>query len=153
MTPPDAPAFDRLSGLLEHFRVRAALHHTGALCGLTHFDAGEGHAYLHVLRRGVLDVRHNVGATTVGAISLQADTGDIELSAKTAELPDTDPRVQAEPALDKAERDYLREKLRSGKFIINAIEQRQRTIERITREIVEGRSARVVSRLPGPIVA
>jgi filamentous hemagglutinin family protein len=48
---------------------------------------------------GVLDVRHNVGATTVGAISLQADTGDIELSAKTAELPDTDPLVQAEPAL------------------------------------------------------
>ncbi|MCQ9378541.1 leukotoxin LktA family filamentous adhesin [Methyloversatilis sp. XJ19-49] len=48
---------------------------------------------------GVLDVRHNVGATTVGAISLQADTGDIELSAKTAELPDDDPLVQAEPAL------------------------------------------------------
>ncbi|WP_439538023.1 beta strand repeat-containing protein [Methyloversatilis sp.] len=47
----------------------------------------------------VLDVRHNVGATTVGAISLQADTGDIELSAKTAELPDDDPLVQAEPAL------------------------------------------------------
>lgn len=56
--PPPPPAFDRLSGLLEHFRVRAALHHTGALCGLTHFDAGEGHSYLHVLRRGTLDVRH-----------------------------------------------------------------------------------------------
>lgn len=42
----------------------------------------------------------------------------------------------AKGTLNKTERDYLREKLRSGKFIINAIEQRQRTIERITREIL-----------------
>ncbi|HEY4299821.1 MAG TPA: RNA polymerase factor sigma-54 [Candidatus Didemnitutus sp.] len=42
----------------------------------------------------------------------------------------------AKGTLAKQERDYLREKLRSGKFIINAIEQRQRTIERITREII-----------------
>jgi RNA polymerase sigma-54 factor len=43
----------------------------------------------------------------------------------------------AKGTLAKQERDYLREKLRSGKFIINAIEQRQRTIERITREIIK----------------
>jgi RNA polymerase sigma-54 factor len=43
----------------------------------------------------------------------------------------------AKGTLAKSERDYLREKLRSGKFIINAIEQRQRTIERITREIIK----------------
>ncbi|MEI6105926.1 MAG: RNA polymerase factor sigma-54 [Opitutae bacterium] len=43
----------------------------------------------------------------------------------------------AKGRLTKAEGDYLREKLRSGKFIINAIEQRQRTIERITREIIK----------------
>ncbi|MBI2515900.1 MAG: RNA polymerase factor sigma-54 [Opitutae bacterium] len=43
----------------------------------------------------------------------------------------------AKGTLGKNERDYLREKLRSGKFIINAIEQRQRTIERITREILK----------------
>lgn len=49
---------DRLSGLLEHFRVRAQLHHAGLLCGVNHFDAREGHAYLHVLRRGRLDVEH-----------------------------------------------------------------------------------------------
>jgi RNA polymerase sigma-54 factor len=42
----------------------------------------------------------------------------------------------AKGRLSKQESDYLREKLRSGKFIINAIEQRQRTIERITREIL-----------------
>ncbi len=43
----------------------------------------------------------------------------------------------AKGRLSKQEGDYLREKLRSGKFIINAIEQRQRTIERITREILK----------------
>lgn len=49
---------DRLSGILERFRVRAELHHSGALCGLNRFDAGEGHAYLHVLRRGAMEVSH-----------------------------------------------------------------------------------------------
>jgi len=38
--------------------------------------------------------------------------------------------------LSRQERDYLRERMRSGKFIINSIEQRQQTIERITREIL-----------------
>lgn len=42
----------------------------------------------------------------------------------------------AKGRLTKQESDYLREKLRSGKFIINAIEQRQRTIERLTRELI-----------------
>ncbi|HEY9193651.1 MAG TPA: leukotoxin LktA family filamentous adhesin, partial [Methyloversatilis sp.] len=35
---------------------------------------------------GVLDVRHDVRATTVGKITLQADGGDIELSADTGRL-------------------------------------------------------------------
>lgn len=43
----------------------------------------------------------------------------------------------ARGALTKKERDYLRERMRSGKFIINSIEQRQQTIERITREILK----------------
>lgn len=38
--------------------------------------------------------------------------------------------------LSKQERDYLRERMRSGKFLISSIEQRQQTIERIAREIV-----------------
>ena len=58
MSPNTPPPIDRLSGLLERFRVRAQLHHTGALCGLSHFDACEGHGYLHVLRRGTLQVHH-----------------------------------------------------------------------------------------------
>jgi RNA polymerase sigma-54 factor len=42
----------------------------------------------------------------------------------------------AKGTLSKDERDYLRERIRSGKFLIDSIEQRQRTIERITREIL-----------------
>ncbi|MFM1852066.1 MAG: hypothetical protein RIS54_1750 [Verrucomicrobiota bacterium] len=43
----------------------------------------------------------------------------------------------AKGTLSKSERDYLRERMRSGKFLIDSIEQRQRTIERITREILK----------------
>lgn len=57
LTPPD-PAADRLSALLARFRVSAELHHSGQLCGLNHFDASKGHGFLHVLRRGRLEVRH-----------------------------------------------------------------------------------------------
>lgn len=42
----------------------------------------------------------------------------------------------AKGTLSKEERDYIRERMRSGKFLIDSIEQRQRTIERITREII-----------------
>jgi len=43
----------------------------------------------------------------------------------------------AKGSLTRQERDYLRERIRSGKFLINSIEQRQQTIERITREILK----------------
>ncbi|OAM87357.1 RNA polymerase factor sigma-54 [Termitidicoccus mucosus] len=43
----------------------------------------------------------------------------------------------AKGSLNKTEREYLRERIRSGKFLINSIEQRQQTIERITREILK----------------
>ncbi len=39
--------------------------------------------------------------------------------------------------LSKKEREYIQEKFRSGKFLISSIEQRQQTIERITREILK----------------
>lgn len=52
------PPIDRLAGILENFRFQAQLHHSGPLCGLTTFDAGEGHGYLHVLRRGQLELSH-----------------------------------------------------------------------------------------------
>ncbi|MSU67277.1 MAG: RNA polymerase sigma-54 factor, partial [Opitutaceae bacterium] len=46
----------------------------------------------------------------------------------------------AKGTLSIEERDYLREKMRSGKFLIDSIEQRQRTIERITREIIKAQT-------------
>ncbi len=49
---------DRLSALLDRFRVRAHLFHAGPLCGVTHFDAQPGRGFLHVLRRGEMVVTH-----------------------------------------------------------------------------------------------
>ncbi len=49
---------DRLSALLERFRVRAHLFHAGELCGVTHFAAQPGRAFLHVLREGQMVVTH-----------------------------------------------------------------------------------------------
>ncbi|MGK8509453.1 AraC family transcriptional regulator [Nocardia asiatica] len=51
-------SFDRLSPLLERFRVRAHLLHTGPLCGVTRFGAGEGRGFLHLIRSGELVVEH-----------------------------------------------------------------------------------------------
>jgi len=42
----------------------------------------------------------------------------------------------AKGLLKGKDREYVQEKFRSGKFLINSIEQRQQTIERITREII-----------------
>jgi RNA polymerase sigma-54 factor len=56
------------------------------------------------------------------------------------------PRLRLAPAykdllakgtLAKKDKDYIQDKFRSGKFIISSIEQRQQTIERITREILK----------------
>lgn len=49
---------DRLSALLQHFRVRAHLFHSGPLCGVSSFDARPGRAFMHVLRRGEMVVTH-----------------------------------------------------------------------------------------------
>jgi len=43
----------------------------------------------------------------------------------------------AKGRLSKKEKDFMLERMRSGKFLINSIEQRQQTIERITREILK----------------
>jgi len=49
---------DRLSALLERFRVRTHLFHAGALCGVTRFEEKPGRGFLHVLRRGSLVITH-----------------------------------------------------------------------------------------------
>lgn len=58
MSATSSGSVDRLSGLLERFRVHAHLFHAGPLCGVTRFDAQEGRGFLHVLRRGEMVVTH-----------------------------------------------------------------------------------------------
>lgn len=57
-TPASPATLDRLSPLLERFRVRTHLFHHGPLCGVTHFAAAPGRGFLHVLRRGEMVVTH-----------------------------------------------------------------------------------------------
>ena len=65
---------DRLSGLLERFRVRAHLFHAGPLCGVTHFAAQPGRAFLHVLRRGDMVVTHRARSGAPRRITLAEPT-------------------------------------------------------------------------------
>ncbi|MFF0542152.1 helix-turn-helix transcriptional regulator [Nocardia thailandica] len=52
-------SFDRLTPLLERFRVRTHLLHTGPLCGVTRFGA-EGRGYLHIVRSGAFEVEQRL---------------------------------------------------------------------------------------------
>ena len=61
MADPVQPPLDRLTALLERFRVRATLFHTGALCGVQTFEAAPGRGFLHVLRNGDMELRQRVG--------------------------------------------------------------------------------------------
>ncbi len=74
--PAPAPTepVDRLSALLARFRLSASLFHSGALCGRTVFDAQPGRAFLHVLRRGELEVRHREGGPTPRRLRLSQPT-------------------------------------------------------------------------------
>lgn len=51
-------SLDRLTPLLDRFRVRTRVFHTGPLCGVTTFAAHPGRGFLHVLRRGEMEVTH-----------------------------------------------------------------------------------------------
>ena len=72
-TAPDS-GVDRLSALLERFRVRAHLFHAGPLCGVTHFAAQPGRAFLHVLRRGSMEVTHRPKSGAPRKLRLTAPT-------------------------------------------------------------------------------
>jgi AraC-like DNA-binding protein len=49
---------DRLSALLERFPVRVNFFHSGVLCGLQKYGCSSGRGFLHVLRRGTMEVTH-----------------------------------------------------------------------------------------------
>lgn len=72
-TPPIDPV-DRLSALLERFRVRAHLFHAGPLCGVTHFAAEPGRGFLHVLRRGEMVVTHRARGGVPRRVKVQEPT-------------------------------------------------------------------------------
>ena len=73
-SPAPASPVDCLSGLLERFRVRAHLFHAGPLCGVTHFAAQPGRAFLHVLRRGDMVVTHRTRSGAPRRIKLAQPT-------------------------------------------------------------------------------
>ncbi|RZT31338.1 AraC family transcriptional regulator [Cupriavidus agavae] len=57
LAAPSAPV-DRLSALLERFRIRAHLFHSGPLCGISRFNEPE-RGFLHVMRDGEMTVTHH----------------------------------------------------------------------------------------------
>lgn len=65
---------DRLSGLMERFHVKARLFHTGALCGVTSFDARPGRGFLHVLRKGEMVVTHSSAGSVLQRIEVNEPT-------------------------------------------------------------------------------
>ncbi|MBB5214988.1 AraC-like DNA-binding protein [Parapusillimonas granuli] len=69
-----APPIDRLSAVLDRFRVQASLFHTGLMCGNHTFEAMPGRAFMHVLRRGEMEVRHLPGEAEVSSLRLAEPT-------------------------------------------------------------------------------
>jgi AraC-like DNA-binding protein len=65
---------DRLSTLLDRFHVRASLFHAGPLCGRTTFEAQPDRAFLHVLRRGRLQIEHPARAGAPRRVVLDEPT-------------------------------------------------------------------------------
>jgi len=74
-------------------------------------------------------------------VTVEEDRGEWKISLNSDYIPrlrisSAYKEMIAKGTLSRSERDYIRERMRSGKFLINSIEQRQQTIERITREII-----------------
>jgi len=82
----------------------------------------------------------------IADVTIEKDGGEWKISLNYDYIPrlrisSTYRDLIAKGTLAKTERDYLRERIRAGKFLIDSIEQRQRTIERITREILKAQLA------------
>jgi AraC-like DNA-binding protein len=74
MTQEHTFPIDRLSGLLERFRIQAHLFHSGPLCGVSSFAAEPGRGFLHVLRRGEMWVTHRRGSGVKQRIHVKEPT-------------------------------------------------------------------------------
>ena len=81
----------------------------------------------------------------VADVTVENDDGEWKIHLNSDYIPklrisNTYREMIARGKLNKQEGDYLRERIRAGKFLIDSIEQRQRTIERITREILKNQN-------------
>lgn len=65
---------DRLSPLLERFRVRTHFFHAGPLCGVDKFEAVPGRGFLHLLKRGEMTVTHHAGQGVLRKIEVREPT-------------------------------------------------------------------------------
>jgi AraC-like DNA-binding protein len=74
MSTTSIVTLDRLSSLLERFQVSARLFHTGALCGVTSFDALPGRGFFHVLRKGSMVLTHHQGAGVMQRLEVNEPT-------------------------------------------------------------------------------
>ena len=75
-------------------------------------------------------------------VTVEKDEDEWKISLNNDYIPrlrisNTYKEMIAKGSLNRDEREYVRERMRSGRFLINSIEQRQQTIERITREIIK----------------
>lgn len=71
--PTELPP-DRLSALLQRFRVRTHLFHAGPLCGVDKFEAVPGRGFLHLLRRGEMVVTRHARDGVLRKIALSEPT-------------------------------------------------------------------------------
>lgn len=74
-------------------------------------------------------------------VTVEKDNGDWTVSLNNEYIPrlrisNVCKEIIARGNLSKEEKEYIQEKIRSGKFLINSIEQRQQTIEKIARCIL-----------------
>jgi AraC-like DNA-binding protein len=86
MSTEPAPSIDRLAALLQRFRVKAQLFHTGALCGVSSFPAQEARGFLHVLRHGAMVITHRRGAALPRRIEVREPTLMVYPQALTHEF-------------------------------------------------------------------
>ena len=75
-------------------------------------------------------------------VTVDFDGENVSISLNSDYIPrlrisQTYKEMLASGKLARKEREFIREKIRSGKFLISSIEQRQQTLERITREIMK----------------
>ncbi|RGE21006.1 AraC family transcriptional regulator [Leucobacter sp. wl10] len=65
---------DRLTPLLQRFRVRTSLFFTGTMCGTTRFPLQPGRGFLHILRRGEMTATHREDDGALTAIDITRPT-------------------------------------------------------------------------------